>query len=242
MSFGRDEFQLLQLKFFLQVYAAEPSIGSFAVRALRGAYARTSPISLPSPNKRLEPARVFRIPRYLRLRNYRACAGALDQRAGSRGRTREWNRSHVPPARVESAISASAGKRCQVRMCNGSLIGHSRRSIANEKNEAAAPTNSPDSLALIEAPRLTIHHSASNGSAARIPMLYARGRPTRANPPKGLAVSMGSTAATSSVPASTKTAASVASLARRARPGTADRKAKAAEITAAAAKNNISIA
>jgi hypothetical protein len=110
-----------------------------------------------------------------------------------------------------------------------------------EKRRGRA-TSRPDSLALIEAPRLTIHHSASSGSAARIPMLYAHGRPTRTNPPKGLAVSIGWTAATSSVPASTKTAASVASLARRARPGTADRKAKAAEITAAAAKNNISIA
>jgi hypothetical protein len=116
------------------------------------------------------------------------------------------------------------------------------RIIANEKKSAPAPTKNPDNPPRIEAPRLTIHHNSSNGSAPNIQVLRAHGRPARTKSPRGLAVFMGSAAATKAAPTSTKTVASIPSVARRALPGIADRNANVAEITAAAAKKSISIA
>src|SRR6266851_7748408 len=151
------------------------------------------------------------------------------------------NRSQVAPASADSAITASAGNRCQVSKCKGSSMGQVIRITANENSNAPAPTKSPDNQPLIEAPRLTIHQSASHGSAPNNTVSQAHRRPVRAKPPSGLLVSIGWATVSTSVPANTSAPAIVASLAGSVRPGMADLNASAAEIIAAAAKKTSSI-
>src|SRR5215469_9097352 len=66
------------------------------------------------------------------------------------------NRSQVP-AVDDSAVSISAGGKCQVSKWSGESIGHAMRIAPNENESAPAPTSSPESLPRIGAPRFTSH-------------------------------------------------------------------------------------
>src|SRR5262245_53837335 len=103
------------------------------------------------------------------------------------------NRSQMAPAIVESAITTSAGDRCQVSRCNGSSIGQAMRITANEKNNEPAPTKRPDNQPRMEAPRFTSDQSTSHGNVPNITvsMAHIAGQFVRSGPANQLCRSAG---------------------------------------------------
>ena len=138
------------------------------------------------------------------------------------------NRSHLTPPRVDSAITASAGDRCHVSRCSGSSIGQPMRITANENNSAPAPTKSPDTQPLIDAPRLISNQSASHGNVPNFTVSMAQRQPFLAKSLSGSLVAIGWAVINMIVPTSTSTVAIVASFADNVRPGMADFNANSA--------------
>src|ERR1700722_2201909 len=98
-------------------------------------------------------------------RQYQVIGCVRSLAASRRRRTYERNLSQREPASAESTANARAGNKCQIRICSGSLFGHSRRKIVIAKKTALPPASNPDNPPRIEAPRSIIHHSAAKGSA-----------------------------------------------------------------------------
>src|ERR1700680_897107 len=111
--------------------------------------------------------------------------------------------------------------------------------IAKLKSIAAAPTIAPAAPPLPGVPRLTAHHSAIQGTAALAQVDHAQLRPMATKSPSDISVRIG-VMKSIAIPATVNTIANPLCHGADSRPGIAARKAIAATITAAPAKNAIS--
>jgi len=97
--------------------------------------------------------------------NYQMIGCVRSLAASGRGRILDKrNFSQREPASAESMANRRAGNKCQIRICSGSLFGHSRRKMVIAKKTALPPVSNPDKPPCIEAPRTIIHHRAAKGS------------------------------------------------------------------------------